>query len=275
MADVLAAWWRELQLGEKTPLILIGLFILVAGYYLARITGALVERGLKRREADPETSLLLARIIHWSILVTALLVAAQQVGVEITAFLAGLGILGFTVGFALQDVSKNFVAGMLILLQQPFELGDTLEVAGFTGTILSINLRDTEMRTVDGLHVRIPNADVFTSPILNYTDVPKRRIQINFGVAYDSDLAKIGQAVIQAVGAVPGVLQDPAIDFRFESFGDTAIQAGLYYWYDADQTGYSQALDGGIQAVQKALHQSEARVPLAPHAVTRQKLLKK
>ena len=256
-------WWANLSIAEQAPQILMATLIVVLGLVLARFLKGLAQRGLRYRKTDPELSLVLARLVQWTVIVGAILVSADQVGIDITAFLTGLGILGFTLGFALQDVSKNFVAGLLILLQQPFELGDTIEVSGFTGTVLDINLRDTEMRTVDGLRVRIPNGDVFTSPILNYTNVANRRLQLTFGVAYGSDLETVRQASIQALQGVPGVLEDPPIDFRFEALNAYAIQVLIYYWYSETETGYSAALDGGGTALNAAFQQSgiEIAVP--------------
>ncbi|MQC26813.1 MAG: hypothetical protein DWG76_05110 [Chloroflexi bacterium] len=275
LAQSLQSWWLKLQLAQKAPELLIALLIVIVGFYLARVVGAVVRRGLRHRKADEEISVLVSRLVHWGIIILVTLVAAQKVGLDISAFLAGLGILGFTVGFALQDVSKNFLAGMLILLQQPFSLGDMIEVAGFKGTVLEINLRDTEMRTVDGLRVRIPNADVFTSPIVNYTNLSSRRITISFGVAYTSDLARIREAAVQAIERIPGVLTNPIIDFRFETFGDTAIQASVFYWCDMRQTTYSQALDAGIRAIQGALQSNNVEIPLAPHEIASPKSRKK
>jgi len=99
-------------------------------------------------------------------LILGIIIALQQVNFNVTAFLTGVGILGFTVGFALQDVSKNFVAGLLLLLQQPFNIGETIQVAGYTGRVSAINMRATELGTHDGQIVLIPNATVFTSPIV-------------------------------------------------------------------------------------------------------------
>jgi small-conductance mechanosensitive channel len=93
-------------------------------------------------------------------------VSLQQVNFDVTAFLTGVGILGFTVGFALQDVSKNFVAGLLLLLQQPFVIGETIQVTGYTGEVTAITMRATEIKMEDGQLVMIPNATVFTSPIV-------------------------------------------------------------------------------------------------------------
>lgn len=266
----LQSWWESISLAELTPQILAGLAMLVLAIFLAGVIRNIVQRALRYRKTDPELTLVLTRLAQWGVIAVGILVAADQVGVDIAALLTGLGILGFTLGFALQDVSKNFVAGLLILLQQPFELGDTIEVSGFTGTVLDINLRDTEMRTVDGLRVRIPNGDVFTSPILNYTNLANRRLQLTFGVAYGSDLEMVRQSSIKALQTVPGVLQDPPIDFRFEAFNEYAIQVLIYYWYSETETDYSSALDGGVTALNAAFvaNNVEIAVPYQKIRVT-------
>ncbi|MEX2162085.1 MAG: mechanosensitive ion channel family protein [Anaerolineales bacterium] len=251
----LSAWFHQLgqQIIDNAGLILTVLVILLIGMYLARLVKSLILRGLRFQKTDPELALFLSRIVQGAIIVAVILFSAQQVGVDITAILTGLGILGFTLGFALQDVSKNFIAGLLLLLQQPFELGDTIQVSGFTGTIIDINLRDTELRTVDGLRVRIPNGDVFTQPVLNFTGVKQRRLQISLSVNYDADLEKTRQVTLDAIQAIPGVLADPAINVVFDSFGEFSIHLNIFYWYDANQTDYGEALDAGVRGVNAAL----------------------
>ena len=159
------------------------------------------------------------------------------------------------------------MAGILILVQQPFEIGDTLEVAGYTGTILTINLRDTEMRTVDGLHVRLPNTDVFTSPIINYTGLQRRRITLETGVATNSDLERVREVALESIAGIEGVLSEPEIDFRFERFGDSSIDLSIFYWYDERQLTYSQALDLGIRRIKLAFDQAEIVMPGPEQAV--------
>jgi small conductance mechanosensitive channel len=250
----LSAWFQSAaqQLSNNAGQVLIAILIFLLGLYLARVVHSLLLRGFRIRNTDPELSLLLARIAQWAVLAGMLLFAAQQVGIDVTAILAGLGILGFTLGFALQDVSKNFIAGLLLLLQQPFELGDTIQVSGFTGTIIDINLRDTELRTVDGLRVRIPNGDVFTQPVLNFTGVKQRRLQISLGVSYATDLEKARRVASDTIQAIPGVVGDPAINVGFDSFTDFAIHMNILYWYDATQTGYGEALDAGVRGINAA-----------------------
>jgi small conductance mechanosensitive channel len=91
--------------------------------------------------------------------------------------------LGFTIGFALQDVSANFVAGFLLLIQQPFDIGNFIEVAGYDGKVLAVDLRATELLTSDGRRVMIPNSEVFSNPIINFTRTERRRIALPIGIA--------------------------------------------------------------------------------------------
>ena len=264
LIENISVWFQSIldQASQNAGLILTAFAAFLLGLYMARLAASLVQRGLRYRKTDAELTLLLGRVVQWTIFTAVILFSAQQFGVDITAILTGLGILGFTLGFALQDVSKNFIAGLLILLQQPFELGDTIQVSGFTGTILDINLRDTELRTVDGLRVRIPNGEIFTQPVLNFTGAHKRRLNIQVGVAYTTDLDKARQVALEAIKSIPGVLEDPAVDLRFESFGDHAIQLGVFYWFDANETGYSQALDAGISRLKAGFDRAGIEMPV-------------
>lgn len=190
-----------------------------------------------------------------------LAMALQTIGFNLTAFLAGLGILGFTVGFALQDVSKNFVAGLLLLLSQPFEIGDAIEVAGYTGIVQTIELRATELRMFDGIQVLIPNADVFASPLTNFTRNKLRRLEVNVGVAYSTDLENVRQVALQAIQSVPGVLQDPAPTVVFTEFGSSAINATLFYWIDQEQTDFVGMRVTGFMTVDRALSEAGIEIP--------------
>ena len=151
-----------------TPRLLTALLIFVLSLYVARLISNLLKRVLQKRRAPRGVVQLLEQLTLWSIVVAGVITALQQF-VDVTAFLAGLGILGFTVGFALQDIMKNFASGVILLLQQPFHVGETIGVKGFDGTVLAIDLRSTEMKATDGRVVILPNADVLADPIINYT----------------------------------------------------------------------------------------------------------
>ena len=182
------------------PRLVVALVVFVAALVVAGFFGRLVRRALEKRNTDPELTLLLTQLTRWGTVVVGCVVALQQVDFDLTAFLAGLGILGFSVGFAIQDVSKNLVAGLLLLLQQPFDIGDVIEVKGYLGAVVTVDLRATELRMLDGRNVLIPNADVYTNPIVNYGRDTRRRIQLTAGVAYASDLDFVSQTALKAIG---------------------------------------------------------------------------
>lgn len=252
--------WILIQ--QQAPVLLLAVLVLIVGIYLAAAAKSLVRRGLQLRRTNAELAVLLGRIVQWSIIFFAFLFATQQVGLDVTAFLTGLGILGFTLGFALQDISKNLVAGVLMLMQKPFSLGDTIEVSGFTGTVLEITLRDTVLLTPDGLRVRIPNGDIYVKPILSFSRLHRRRVQLNLGVAYRADLEQVRRLAQETIGSIPGVLQDPPSEIVFESFAEHAIRLRIAYWYDESQTSYLKATDAGVSRLKAAFDQAGIEIPV-------------
>ncbi len=253
------------------PRLITALVIFVGGLFLSGWLAKALGGLLRRRKTDPEVTLLLQQISRWGTIGLAITVALQQIGFDMTAFLTGLGVLGFTVGFAIQDVSKNFVAGILLLLQQPFDVGDAIEVGDYAGVVLDINLRATEMRTWDGRRVYIPNADVYTSAIVNYTRTDARRIDLTVGVAYDTDLAQAHEVALQAVRRLPGVKEDPAPTVVFHTFGESSIDFTLYFWIDTQQQGVWEAKTAAVQAIHRAFQEQGIEIPFPIRTVYLQK----
>jgi small-conductance mechanosensitive channel len=242
----------------------LGLAILV--YLAARMISAwvskILRRSMEQRDHDPELIVLLEMITRWSILALGVVLALEQLAPgRFSSLIAGLGIAGFTIGFAMQDVAKNFVAGILLLIQQPFGIGDSIEVAGYGGTVVDISLRSTDLRTWDGRHVLIPNGDVFVSPIVNFSRGTHRRVKISVGVAYDSDLDKVTRVALDAIKNVPGLLQDPAPSVIFSAFSDSAIEFSAYYWIDTDVASLGIAQDTGIKAIKNSFSRELIEIP--------------
>jgi len=243
------------------PDLLAALVIFVAGLYMAGLLTNIVRKAMERRKTDPELILFFAQVTRWTVVVLVLVISLEQIGFDLTAFLAGLGILGFTIGFALQDVSKNFFAGLLLLLEQPFNIGDVIEVSDFIGEVANIELRATELYTFDGQNVIIPNADVFTSPIKNYSLFDKRRIELKSGVSYDSDLEKARQVAVEAISKVDGVLGDPAPRLIFDNLGGSTVDFTLFYWVDLANADYQESIDGGILGIKQAFEENQIEMP--------------
>lgn len=243
------------------PSLIAALVVFVVGLYLASVIRRAVRRALERRTKNPQPITVISQLSYWLMVILVAVVSLQIVGFNLTAFLAGLGIAGFTIGFALQDVSKNFIAGLLLLIQQPFNVDETIEVSGITGKVLAIDLRTTRMRSLDGSIVLIPNADVIVNPITNYTQAEFRRIAINSGVAYESDPEKVRQTALQAISAVPGLRSDPPPEVRFENFGSSTFDLTVYYWIDTSQTSIAAAKDSGLEAIKHAFAEAKIDMP--------------
>ena len=244
------------------PKLIAAVIIFLIALYVGALVAKVVRRTARKRNVDPELVTLFSRVAQWSVIVMGTIWALETVDKNITVFIAGLGIAGFTIGFALQDITKNFVAGMLLLLQQPFDVGDTIKVVGYTGSVSEVSLRDTQMITLDGLHVTIPNASVYTNPITNYSRATRRRVALDIGVAYGSDLEHVTETTQEAIKFLPGIIpDDPAPNVVFKNFGDSSIDFTLYYWIDVTESDYFTATDQGVKLVNSAFARENIEIP--------------
>jgi small conductance mechanosensitive channel len=243
------------------PDLIAALVIFLAGVYLANLIARLVRRALDRRLVNPEAAQVMTAVTRWTLIILVSITALEQVRFDLRAFVAGLGIAGFTIGFALKDISENFVAGLLLLLQRPFDLGDVIEIDEFRGRVTDVSLRATEMITLDGQNIILPNGMVYTSPITNYTRSPLSRIALDVGVAYDSDLEQVRRVALEAIESVPQVLADPPPKVVYRAFDDSAITLTVMYWIDGRETPQFQATDVGLPAVKKAFDRAGIEIP--------------
>ncbi len=249
------------------PNLIAALVVFAIGVYLASIVRRLVRRGLEIRTKNPQPIILLSQLSYWLVVILVAVISLQMVGFNLTAFLAGLGIAGITIGFALQDVSKNFIAGLLMLIQQPFEIGEVIEVDGYTGKVEGIDLRATQIRTADGKLVLIPNGEVMVSPITNFSQAKSRRIEISTGVAYESDPESVRRTALEAISAVPGIINQPAPEVIFHNFGNTTFDLSIYFWIDTSQTNIFAAKDAGLNLIKSAFERAEIDMPLPAQTV--------
>lgn len=244
-----------------------GILILLAAVLISSWLARLASRAVEQRQADDSASETLRRLIRWGVMIIGAVLAIEQVVPNVTSLLAGLGIAGFTIGFALQDVAKNFVAGVLLLVQKPFEIGDTIEVSGFTGTVVDISLRTTDMRELDGRYVIIPNGDVFVSPIVNLSRAPYRRVSVEIGVSYEADPDQVEQIALEAIRPIRGMLEEPEPEVAFEALGDSAVQATVRFWADMSEISYSQAQTDGLKAIKAAVERAGIDLPFPTQSI--------
>ena len=242
------------------PNLLTALVIFFVGVYLARVLSNLVRRVLQRRRVPAGVSQLVAELVLWVIVGTGTILALQRF-FDVTAFLAGLGILGFAIGFALQDIMKNLAAGVLLLLQPPFHVGETIGVKGFEGTVLKIDLRATEMKAADGRVVILPNADLLANPIINYSRANPRRVDLTINLSYTTEPNVVRHIVLEAIESVPGFVHEPEPLIVFNSLTDHAVEMNINFWINVSKTDPVRAKDVVLVKVKTAFNQQGIEIP--------------
>ncbi len=240
--------------------------VFIVALYISAWIARVVRRSAESRDADAEIVILLTRGTRWTLIILGLIVALEQVDFDVTGLIAGLGIAGVTIGFALQDVAKNFVAGVLLLIQQPFEIGDVVKILDYVGTVQGITLRTTDILAQDGRMVIVPNSEVFVNPLMNYSRTPRRRIEISAGVSYDSDLNHVAETAMRVLGELEEVLEVPAPEVTFREFSGSTVDFVAYYWIATEGAGLKeanvrQAKDAGMKGIKKAFEDEGIEMP--------------
>ena len=178
-----------LQLLETWGLkLLAAIAIFVAGRWLARRLSAGLERVLGRAHVDSTLSGFLRNIAYAAMLVLVLMTALTAIGVPTTSMFAVLGAAGLAVGLALKDSLSNIASGVMLIVLRPFRAGDHVIAAGQEGTVLEIRVFQTRLRAFDHRVIILPNSEITTAPIVNYSSLPQRRFDVSVGVGYEDDL---------------------------------------------------------------------------------------
>ncbi len=243
------------------PSLIAAIIMFVTSLLLSGAAARWARQSTKKTIADEETRRLLAKIVRWGMLGIGTTVALEQVQFDVTSFVAGLGIAGITVGFALQDIARNFVSGILLLVRQPFKIGDAVEVAGHAGIVKEITTRDTVIKTWDGVLEIIPNIDVFTKPIVNYSELPLRRRTIMIGLGYGQDVEQAKQTFLQALQTVEGVADDPPPNILAEGLGDSAMTLSARFWVNQETHDLFETHSRAVRAINDASEEEGIDLP--------------
>lgn len=218
------------------PRIGLGLIVFLIGYLVTRVVRRAIVHAIQDTPAGLAVERALSRVATIVGLTLAAVSAVATMGVDVGGLVAGLGLTGLAVGLALKDTIENAITGVLLLIQRPFQVGDLIKVGETMGFVTDVAIRTTNLKTFDGLHVLIPNAQVYNSVVTNWTYYPTRRIAMTVGVAYDTDLPKAHRVFKQVVRDTPGVLADPEPLVSYESFDDSSIRMVFRFWINWQDT---------------------------------------
>lgn len=266
--DFSLAWQKLHQIGRELiaalPNIAIGAVALVVFVLLARGVRAVVERVTHRKQGSQSLSLLLSRLAYVATLIVGVLVVATIVlpGFTPTSLLSALGVGGIAIGFAFKDIFQNFLAGILLLLTEPFKLNDQIKYKDFEGTVESIQTRATTIRTYDGRRVVIPNAELFTNAVTVNTAYDQRRLQYDVGIGYGDDMARAKQLMLEAMREVEGVLAEPAPEALVMDLAESTVNIRARWWVNPPrQADVLDAQDKVLEAIKNKLTQHGIDLP--------------
>jgi len=257
------AWtdaWRQLQdmiAGFFAALPQIALSIIVFGlfYVAASWIKSAVKRVAQAAELTPGAEMVLARLARWLVIGAGLLVALT---IAVESFEPGqliqlLGIGSVAIGFAFHDILQNFLAGILLLLTEPFKIGDEIIVNQFEGTVENVETRATTIKTYDGRRVVIPNANLFTESVIVNTAFPVRRTEYQVGIGYGDDVTEAMRLMLEAMGEVEGVLERPGPDVLVAELGDFSVNLRARWWTDSVRSNVLQIQSDVIAGIRERL----------------------
>lgn len=242
ITNLLVGWGDRLwtMIVDDGPNLIINLFLLVIIFLafrkLADVIQPLVERALDKSHL--ELSELLRRMVisvaRNIIIILGILIALSQVGISLGPLLAGLGVVGLVIGFALQDTLSNFAAGMMILIYRPFDVGDYVEAGTVTGTVDHMSLVNTTIMTIDNQKIIVPNNKVWGDVIRNVTSQTTRRVDMVFGISYSDDIPKTERILQEILDAHEKVLDEPESMIRLHELGDSSVNFVVRPWTARD-----------------------------------------
>ncbi|MBD2534225.1 mechanosensitive ion channel family protein [Nostoc flagelliforme FACHB-838] len=214
------------------PNILLGLIVFIIFLFIASRIKALVKRLTRNRRSARNLGLVLGRLAQGLTILIGLFIALSIV---IPTFKAGnliqlLGISGVAIGFAFRDILQNFLAGILILLTEPFQIDDQIVFKGFEGTVENIETRATTIRTYDGRRIVIPNSELFTNSVTVNTAFDNRRLEYDVGIGYGDDMDRAKQLMLDAMHSVNEVLKDPAPDVLVMELAESTVNIRVRWW---------------------------------------------
>ncbi|EKO3938521.1 small-conductance mechanosensitive channel MscS [Vibrio metschnikovii] len=213
--------------------IISAILILFIGNIIVKTIAGSLANVLMKKEMDKAVVDFIQGIVRYTLFIIVLVAALSRIGVQTASVVAIIGAAGLAVGLALQGSLSNFAAGVLIVAFRPFKSGDYIEVAGTAGSVDSIHLFQTILKTPDNKMVVLPNSTVVNGAIVNYSRHATRRVDLLIGVSYKSDLNKTKQVLRDVVERDPRVLKDPAVRVEVHQLGDSSINFIVRPWVES------------------------------------------
>jgi small-conductance mechanosensitive channel len=251
-----------LRLFAALPLLLIAILIVLLARWLGRVLSRRTH-WLRLRSPNPYMEGLVRRVVQFLVLLAGILVALDLLGATalVGAVLGSAGVVGLVLGFAFRDIAENYIAGVLLSLRQPFTPGDHVVIEGREGKVAALNARTTILITLDGSELRLPNALVFKSVILNYSRNPKRRFEFTIPIDQAESIRAAQQLALAEIASIDGVLAEPAPAALVHEYGAKGITLRYFGWVDQHQSDLNKVRSEAIRRVKGAFGKAGIEPP--------------
>jgi len=262
LARKMAGWMRDFVL--LLPNLLAAVLVIVVTWLVARVVRNLVTRLFRRVSQSEQVTWLLAQMVYVGVFAAGLFIALGILGLQktVASLMAGAGIITLALGFAFQDIGANLMAGIYLSVRRPFRRGQLIKTQDFFGTVHEVNLRWTEVYTPQGQLVLIPNKQVFENPIMNYSSLGRRRIDLAVGVSFGDDLTRARDVSIRAIEGLPQRLPDRPIELYYEEIGESSINFVVRFWIPFSKQGdYLEARSEAIIRIKQAFDAEGITMP--------------
>lgn len=249
LSDTLQYIWDLLQVQlfsiQSTPVtfmkLVIFILLLVGFFFLASFVKRMLNRRvLSRFVNDSGLRYTLARMSQYAVVVIGVFISFQFLGIDMTGLAVIFGFLSVGIGFGLQNVTSNFISGLIVLFERPISVGDRVSVSDIEGDIEEINIRSTKVKTLDNISIIVPNSEFVSKDVINFSHGDSTyRLSIDVGVSYSSDLDKVIKALNEVVEESDHVLKTPSHDVQLRSFGDSSWNMKILVWVPDVKQRYS------------------------------------
>lgn len=253
---------------DYSPKILMALAILIIGLFLIKLILGMTKKIMKKRGVEETLQKFLGNLMSWALKILLFVSVAAKLGVETTSFAAIIGAAGLAIGLALQGSLANFAGGALLMIFKPFKVGDLIEAQGEMGVVKEIEIFTTRLIGLSNKEIIIPNGSLSNGNIVNYTSEGTRRVDLVFGVGYESNIKQTKEVLMQILTSHPKVLQDPAPTVNVLALADSSINFAVRPWCKSED--YWAVYFEVTEQTKEALDAAGIEIPY-PHQVEIQK----
>ncbi|MFK7885219.1 MAG: mechanosensitive ion channel family protein [Gammaproteobacteria bacterium] len=212
------------------PKVAAALVVLIIGRLVAKFIGRVTRKMVERVGGDPILVNFLGNLVSTALIVMVVLAALAQLGIQTTSFIAMLGAAGLAIGLALQGSLSNFAAGVLIVALRPYRVGDFIDAGGVSGTVFEVQIFNTVLTTPDNKRVIVPNGQIGSAVITNFSAHSNRRLDMVFGAGYEDNVGTVKRVLTEIVEADDRILSEPPPKVVVTELAESSVNYGLFLW---------------------------------------------